>query len=218
MAPKSLKYLVFAGSILLLPGLAAHADFYDGLRAFDNKDYRNAVAAWRMAANQGDAKSQLRLGRLYEAGLGVPQVYVEAHRWFNLAAAQGADEARNARDAIADKMTRDELAEARKLAASFKPVTAAPDFTSTPYKSLPVGTTIDYGSWKCKVESNQKTGSTCVGSNGDSLHLASHFIAIGKLPTNGYGGRVPRIDCPRGGGGDGSSSFRIGSVNLVSAA
>ena len=100
--------------LLFLPG-SASADYYDGLRAFDSADYALAASEWHTAASQGDLTSQYRLAQLYEQGVGVPQDFVQAHRWYNFAASQGHAEARNARDALANRMTADQLAEAQKL-------------------------------------------------------------------------------------------------------
>ena len=44
-------------------------------------------------AEAGDAKAQNALGGMYYMGLGVPQDYAEARRWYGLAAAQGLAEA-----------------------------------------------------------------------------------------------------------------------------
>ena len=63
----------------------------------------------------------LALGRSYVKGLGAPQDYVEAHKWLNLAAARGNAEAAAERDALAEKMTTDEQAEARKLTRAWRP-------------------------------------------------------------------------------------------------
>jgi TPR repeat protein len=43
----------------------------------------------RVRAEQGDAKGQYELGRMYYQGKGVPQDYVEALRWYRKAADQG---------------------------------------------------------------------------------------------------------------------------------
>ena len=43
----------------------------------------------RLAAEQGDAFAQNRLGSMYDIGLGVPQDNQEAARWYRLAAEQG---------------------------------------------------------------------------------------------------------------------------------
>lgn len=43
----------------------------------------------RLAAAQGDAKAQYRVGFAYSVGLGVAQDYAEALKWYRLSAAQG---------------------------------------------------------------------------------------------------------------------------------
>ena len=48
---------------------------------------------------------------------GCPQDYVRAHMWFNLATAQGLEQAREARDLLArHRMTPDQIANAQRLA------------------------------------------------------------------------------------------------------
>jgi TPR repeat protein len=58
---------------------------------------------------------------MYDQGLGVPEDYVLAHIWYNLAAATGMKEAVANRDSVAAKMTPAQVAEARKLAREWKP-------------------------------------------------------------------------------------------------
>ena len=53
---------------------------------------------------------------MYADGLGVPQDYVSAHMWLNLAAATGDEEARKARELVAARMTREQIAEAQARA------------------------------------------------------------------------------------------------------
>jgi uncharacterized protein len=50
----------------------------------------------------------------------VPQDYVQAHMWLNLASAQGNAAAMNARNEIAPIMTPAQIAEAQRLAREFK--------------------------------------------------------------------------------------------------
>ena len=52
----------------------------------------------------------------YESGTGLPQDYVEAHKWFNLAALRGNEEAKRHRLEIAKEMSRDDISRAQKLA------------------------------------------------------------------------------------------------------
>ena len=62
---------------------------------------------------------------MYENGLGVPQDYVEAHMWYNLAAAQLSGEDRDLavknRDVVAGRMTADQIAEAQRRAREWTP-------------------------------------------------------------------------------------------------
>ncbi len=101
--------------LLLFLGRAS-ADYYDGLRAYDSGDYLVAAEEWYIAGSQGDVTSQFRLAQLYEQGLGAPQDFVEAHRWYNIAASLGHVEARKARDELGTRFTSDQLAEAQRLA------------------------------------------------------------------------------------------------------
>ena len=53
---------------------------------------------------------------MYADGLGVPQDYISAHMWLNLAAAKGYEDARKAREIVAASMTREQIAEAQARA------------------------------------------------------------------------------------------------------
>ena len=97
------------------------ADYDAGQRAWDAGRPDEALAQWRAAADAGDGRAMLALGRLHLQGLGVLQDYVQAHKWFNLAASRGEPEAVQARDELAAKMTPEERAEARKLARVWRP-------------------------------------------------------------------------------------------------
>ena len=87
------------------------------------QDYGQAVAWNRKAAEQGEALAQFALGVMYDFGQGVPQDYIEAHKWLNLAAARasGEDQKKYAevRDSLAEKMTPAQLAEAQKRASEW---------------------------------------------------------------------------------------------------
>ena len=78
-----------------------------------------------MAAEQGNAAAQYNIGVMYYKGQGVPQDYVQAHMWFNLAASRLEAEKRNEavknRDIIASRMTPAQIAEAQRLAREWKP-------------------------------------------------------------------------------------------------
>jgi plasmid stability protein len=105
----------------LLMGLGrAHADYDDGLRAYESGNFLAAAEEWYLSGLRGDVASLFRLGQLYEQGLGASQNFVEAHRWYNLAASHGHSEAQEARDALATRLTAEQLAEAQDLATRTK--------------------------------------------------------------------------------------------------
>ena len=67
-----------------------------------------------LAAEQGEAGAQNNLGLMYSNGRGVPQDYVSAHMWLNVAAATGDEDARKARENVAASMTREQIAERKR--------------------------------------------------------------------------------------------------------
>ncbi len=67
----------------------ANADFEAGMAAAKSKDYATALKEWRPLAEQGDARAQNQLGRMYINGIGVAQDDQQALKWLQLAALQG---------------------------------------------------------------------------------------------------------------------------------
>ncbi len=107
---------------LFVGSMTAHADDFDvGFEAHQRGDFATALRIFRQLAEQGDASAQYNLGLMYHKGLGVTQDYVQAHMWYNLAAAQGQKDAGKWRDSLAEKMTPEQIAEAQTLARYWKP-------------------------------------------------------------------------------------------------
>ena len=104
----------------------AWADYAAGQGAWEAGRFAQAISEWKSAAAQGDGRAMMALGRVYRRGVGAPQDYVLAHMWFNLAASLGDQRAVRERDAIAEEMTLEERAEARKLAREWRPATRSP--------------------------------------------------------------------------------------------
>ena len=72
-------------------------------------------------AGLGEPDAQFNLGNMYSDGEGVPQDYVQAYKWWNIAGAGGdADALKNLKD-LAEKMTNEHIAEAQRLSTAFKP-------------------------------------------------------------------------------------------------
>jgi TPR repeat protein len=91
-----------------------------------NGNLSEALTWYRRAADQGDVDSQVALGLAYSDGIGVPQDYVEAHKWFNVAAPRTKyGDMRiiimKRRDDLALKMTPTQIAEAQRLAREWNP-------------------------------------------------------------------------------------------------
>ena len=121
MVERKFSLAAICAGLVLLCAVAAQADYKAGQRAWEDGRHARAVAQWKVAAKANDARAMLALGLAYAKGLGVPQDYVEAHKWFDLAAARGSARAAPERDALAIDMTARERAEARKLAQAWRP-------------------------------------------------------------------------------------------------
>jgi len=115
----------YVGAARLLVPLAEHGNA--GAQALVGFMYANgrgvpqgydAATYWyRLAAEQGDTTAQYLLGLMYDKGFGVPLNEIDAHMWLNLAAAHAPQRNREyylrLRDAVASKMTSDQIAEAQ---------------------------------------------------------------------------------------------------------
>ena len=96
-------------------------DYLEALESYNLGDYAGALKEFRPMAEEGNAAAQLLLGFMYERGQGVDQDYVQAHFWFNLAARQGEEQAAKMRDELASRMSAEQVAEANKQAAQWRP-------------------------------------------------------------------------------------------------
>jgi uncharacterized protein len=71
-------------------------------------------------AARGDVNALFDLGIAYSTGSGDVEVdLIEAHKWFNLAALNGSEEAMMCRADISDDMTAREIAEAQRQARAW---------------------------------------------------------------------------------------------------
>ena len=69
-----------------LAGCALGETPEDGLQAFNQGKYRDAVRIWRKLARENNSTAQFHLGRIYELGTGVPRDYETAARYYTMAA------------------------------------------------------------------------------------------------------------------------------------
>ena len=131
--------MVLAASIAA--AMPAQADYEKGVQAWESGQYQEALTEWMSAANADDGQAMLAIGRAYLQGLGVLQDYVEAHKWLNLAASRGVQEALKERDALSAEMTEDERAEAQALARQWRPDggATAPSASASDTGTAPAG-------------------------------------------------------------------------------
>jgi TPR repeat protein len=138
------RALVYA-ALLGLAGLAgifrpAAADqLEDGIAALDRREYAAALGLLRPLAESGVPRAQLRLGLMHQKGLGVREDYVEAWKWFALAAEGFANidrerhrKAVHGRNVLAKDLTPAQLAEARRRAAAWTAARPASPAQSAP--------------------------------------------------------------------------------------
>ncbi|WP_419902716.1 peptidoglycan-binding protein [Kiloniella sp.] len=121
---KLIQQLMCAGIIscsMVFSSLAYSASFDEAMEAFENRNYASAYRDFTNIANTGNRDAQFMLGYVYSKGYGTPQDYVEAHKWFNLAASQGDREARRARDNLTKFMSAQQISRAQQLASEWQP-------------------------------------------------------------------------------------------------
>ena len=88
------------------------------------KDSEEGIRWIQQAAEKGAAAGQNALASAYQRGAGVPKDYLQAYKWYALAAAQDDEHAADIRFTMAKletQLTKDQLAEAQRLAHEFKP-------------------------------------------------------------------------------------------------
>ena len=102
------------GALVMLVQPVVAQDFQKGLEAFERGDYATALREFKALAEQGNAGAQNNLGLMYDNGQGVTQDDVQAHMWFNLAAAQGDKNSAKNRDIVEKSMTTADISKARQ--------------------------------------------------------------------------------------------------------
>ena len=99
----------------------ANCQFTLGVTALNRRDYENAMTWFLKAAAQSNTAAQDKIGLMYRDGLGVPQDNVQAYMWFTLAANISGQYFTPLRDNLGLKMTPEEIEDAKRRAAEWKP-------------------------------------------------------------------------------------------------
>jgi TPR repeat protein len=77
------------GLALVVTPVAAHADFAQGVRAYEAGDHKAALDAWLPLAERGDVAAMRNVGHLYRWGQGVEKDVPQAMQWYRKAAETG---------------------------------------------------------------------------------------------------------------------------------
>jgi len=88
------------------------------------QDSAEALKWLRRAADQGEGRALFSLGIMSVNGLGVPQDDVQAFAWFDCADRQGEANGAIGRDALAQRMSPEQVEQARRLAREWAPASA----------------------------------------------------------------------------------------------
>jgi len=120
-------YLKAAEQGLAIAQVRLGAIYYNGDGV--PQDTREGVRWWREAAGGGSNLAKFNLGNAYYQGAGVQQDYVQAYMWMDLTASHAdragdkalAGLAVRSREAIAGKLTPEQIAEAQRLSREWKP-------------------------------------------------------------------------------------------------
>ena len=115
------------------------ADYEAGQRAWNAGRPNEALEQWQAAAQSGDPRAMLALGRLFARSLGAFRDYVEACKWLNLAASHGEAEAVKERDALTSRMTPEQVAMAQERASAWRPGrSSVGDAPKVPRAAVPI--------------------------------------------------------------------------------
>ena len=109
------------GALVMLVQPVVAQDFQKGLEAVERGDYATALREFKALAEQGTAGAQIGLGLMYDNGRGVTQDDVQAHMWFNLAAAQGNENFSKNRGIVEKLMTTADISKVQRMARQWRP-------------------------------------------------------------------------------------------------
>ena len=147
------------------------------------KNIEEGIKRIRGAAESGLAAAQNKLGACYQKGEGVPKDEVQAYKWFALSAAQDDEHALDIKVSLAtleSRLTKDQIAEAQRLAREFKPGESAR--TTTAAESAKTGwVTVKADDEHCEVF----VVGAFVGNSPAKLKLAEGFHVV-EVKKSGF--------------------------------
>ena len=103
------------------------AEFARGAKAYDQKNYEQALSIWLPLTKEGNPRVLYNVGLMYANGLGIPKDdYVEAYRWFEISANRADDprekkKAERMRDMVGLELTPEQQIEAKARIKAWRP-------------------------------------------------------------------------------------------------
>ena len=103
------------------------AEFARGAKAYDQKNYEEALSIWLPLTKEGNPRVLYNVGLMYANGLGIPKDdYVEAYRWFEISANRADDprekkKAERMRDMVGLELTPEQQIEAKARIKAWRP-------------------------------------------------------------------------------------------------
>jgi uncharacterized protein len=107
--------------VALLLGVAARADMYEALRAYDQKDYPRALELFRELAELGQLDAQEFLADMYVHGEGAPRSNVLGYAWAKIATENGSKITRTIVEQIEPHLTPRAREKIDEVYAQFSP-------------------------------------------------------------------------------------------------
>lgn len=168
------------------------AEYYLGKCYFDgtgvSRNIQEGLERTRRAAEAGFALAQNALGNCYERGTGLEKDYLQAYKWYALAAAQDDANAPDIRVSMAKvetSLTKEQVAEAQRLAREFKPSPlAGPQGQVQPASPITGLLTVTADDDSCEVFANGRfVGNTPARLN---LQPGPHVIEVKKRGYKEY--------------------------------
>lgn len=101
----SMQKIIFTILVTLLFSTISSADFDSAMMSYERQDYASASSEFEKLSHKNDSDAQYMLGYMYATGKGFLQNYIEAHKWFNLAASNGNQDAVKARNGVERRMS-----------------------------------------------------------------------------------------------------------------
>jgi TPR repeat protein len=98
----------------------SRAQYNLGFVHYSLNDISGTTEWWGRAAESGDEQAMFSLGFIFAEGDRTPHDRVQAHMWYDLAAAHGSADAARKRDQLARAMSADEIDRARRLARAWE--------------------------------------------------------------------------------------------------